>query len=223
MKRWITKQQLLDLVKNKSFRTEDEFRDYITPELIKLFKISEDQIVTEKETTSFDGLRSERADIIINSKDDFFNKALIVIELKLSRNIEKYCDGNLIGAQKQLSKYCQDTRSPYGILLSEDYCFIYRNKFFNYDQIPKRTMDKLPTIKKIEKKIVLELLTTFFLSRKSLPIIILILIITSFLSAFFNVISKTYGFITLSIISLTIGIIGLLVFLLLYFVFKIFD
>lgn len=118
MNHWITKRQILELVKDKNFESEDEFRGYLAPQLSKLFGIKNDQIDTESDTTSFDKTLSNRVDIVIRT-DDRFRKAILVIELKLTRSVEKYKDGEYEEAVKQLHKYSQDTRATYGILLTE--------------------------------------------------------------------------------------------------------
>lgn len=118
MARFITKQQILDLVKGQDFETEDNFRNYLAPQLSKLFRIKKDQIDIESDTTSFDKTLSNRVDIVVRT-DDQFRKAILVIELKLTKSVEKFKNGEYEEAVKQLHKYSQDTRAPYGILLTE--------------------------------------------------------------------------------------------------------
>ena len=130
MAKAITKQQILDLVKGKSFATEDELRDYLIPQLAILFKVSESQVDKEPITTSFDRTLSNRADIIIRTDGDILKKAFIVFELKLSKSVDKFKGVDYGDTGKQLKKYCQDTRAPYGVLLTEDFCAIFRNKYF---------------------------------------------------------------------------------------------
>lgn len=174
MNKSILKQQILDLVKNKSFETEDEFRDYLAPQLVKLFRVKDSQIEVESITTSFDSTLSNRADIIIKTDGDNFKKAFIVFELKLSKSIDKFNDGDYTEANKQLKKYCQDVRAPYGVLLTENFCAIYRNKYFSYDQEPKRSeKEEIPTISQIEDLMAKEAILDAWLHNKSIKYILL--------------------------------------------------
>lgn len=174
MNKSILKQQILDLVKNKSFETEDEFRDYLAPQLVKLFRVKDSQIEVESITTSFDSTLSNRADIIIKTDGDNFKKAFIVFELKLSKSIDKFNDGDYTEADKQLKKYCQDVRAPYGVLLTENFCAIYRNKYFSYDQEPKRSeKEEIPTISQIEDLMAKEAILDAWLHNKSIKYILL--------------------------------------------------
>ncbi len=223
MKRWITKHEILDLVKGKTFNSEDEFRDYIAPKIALLFKVKDNQISTEPETTSFDGTLSNRADIVVQT-DDNFHKALVVIELKLVKSIEKFYGGSYEAPRKQLHKYCQDTRAPFGILLTEESCFIYKNKYFSYNQIPKRELaDRIPCIEKIEDIVAFYALIDFLLYKKSSKYLLWIFL---GLSTFFiadNAITKTFGLGASMIVALVVGIVTTGVLFLLAFVFKIFD
>jgi hypothetical protein len=176
MNKSITKQQILNLIKDQSFKTEDEFREYLVPQLVKLFKVKENQVEIESITTSFDHTLSNRADIIIKTDGDNFKKAFIVFELKLSKSVEQFKNGDYTEADKQLKKYCQDVRAPYGVLLTEDLCAIYRNKYFSYDQEPKREpKNQIPSIKEIENIIAKEALIDFLFLNKSTKYILLII------------------------------------------------
>lgn len=178
MSNCITKQQILNLIKNQNFKTEDEFRDFLIPKLAILFRIKEEQIDKEPITTSFDKTLSNRADIIIRNDDYKFKKAYIVFELKLSKNVDKFKGGDYSEPEKQLKKYCQDTRAPYGVLLTEDFCAIWRNKYFSYDQEPNRIDEnKIPSIKNIEDIIAKESLLDFFLQNKSTKYLFLSIIL----------------------------------------------
>ncbi|HEX9008643.1 MAG TPA: hypothetical protein VF837_05270 [Patescibacteria group bacterium] len=65
--------------------------------------------------------------------------------------MEIFKNGDYTDADKQLKKYCQDVRAPYGVLLAENFCAIYRNKYYSYDQEPKRVeKEEIPTISQIE-------------------------------------------------------------------------
>jgi hypothetical protein len=211
MRRWVTKQEILNLVKDKHFNNEDEFRDYIAPLLCKLFGLNENQIEKEAVTTSFNYDNSNRADIIIKT-DDNFKKAIIVIELKLSRNIDNFKQGIYKPAVRQLTKYSQDTRAPYGILLTEDFCAIFRNKYFSYNQEPKRVKkDKIPEIKRIEDKMALYTFLDFILYERSMKYMILLDSFILILGSIFGAIISSFGFIVgvtiSSFIALSVGFI----------------
>jgi hypothetical protein len=185
MSKVITKQQILKLVENKYFKSEKELEDYIIPFLIELFKIKTHQIDRQSITTSFDHTLSNCADIVIRTDDDF-KKAMIVIELKLSRSIEKFKDGDYEEAIKQLHKYSQDTRVPYGILLTDESCFIYKYKYFVGDQEYKReSKDYLPMINEIEDKMALNAFLNFALHKKALKYIFLILLVVFLIFSIF--------------------------------------
>jgi len=223
MNRYISKQQILDLFKGKNFKSEDEFRDYLTPQLSKLFRVKKDQIDIESDTTSFDKTLSNRVDIVVRT-DDQFRKAILVIELKLTKSVEKYKDGEYEDAVKQLHKYSQDTRAPYGILLTEVSCAIFKNKYFSYNQVPKRVpTDKLPSIDKIEDEMAIYALLDFLLYKKSMKYFLIITFFITTLVIFFNVFSKIYGFGVTAISFLIIETIAIVIGAILLIVFKVFD
>jgi hypothetical protein len=163
----ITKQQLLWLVGDEYFKSEKEFEEYIIPRLIKLFKIKPSQIDRQSITTSFDYTLSNCADIVIRT-DDNFERAMVVIELKLSRNVEKYKEGSYEESRKQLNKYCQDVRALYGILLTDIDCHVFENKYFFKDQKWKRNeSDCLPGIDIIERRMTFNALVDFIFRKYS--------------------------------------------------------
>ena len=209
MARFITKQQILDLVKDQHFETEDNFRDYLAPKLAELFKVNKEQVETEPVTTSFDGTLSNRADIIIRNEDGNFKKALIVFELKLSKSVDKFNNGDYTGTDKQLKKYCQDVRAPYGVLLTENFCAIYRNKYFSYDQEPKRGLKNIiPTIEGIENIMAKEALVDFFFLNKSLKYIYYLIFVLIIYFLFAVSLEKAFGLWISMLISFLISIIG---------------
>jgi len=223
MNRWITKQQILDLFKDKNFESEDEFRNYLAPQLSKLFRIKKDQIDIESDTTSFDKTLSNRVDIVVRT-DDQFRKAILVIELKLTNSVEKFKNGDYEEAVKQLHKYSQDTRAPYGILLTEVSCAIFKNKYFSYNQVPKRIpTDKLPSIDKIEDEMAIYALLDFLLYKKSMKYILIITFLITTLVIIFNVFSKIYGVGATTISFLIIETIAIVIGVILLIVFKVFD
>lgn len=163
----ITKQQILWLVGNGNFKSEKEFEEYIIPKLIKLFKIKQTQIDRQSITTTFDYTLSNCADVVIRT-DDNFERAMVVIELKLSRNVEKYKEGDYEESIKQLNKYCQDVRALYGILLTDIDCHVFENKYFFKSQKWKRVeSDCLPDIDTIEKRMTFYSLMDFVFRKYS--------------------------------------------------------
>jgi len=199
----------LDLVKDRVFNTEDEFRDYLAPKLVTLFEIKKEQIKMEVTTTSFGYGLSNRADIIIEGDFGRFRKALIVFELKLSKSVEKFKNGDYTEAIKQLKIYCQDTRAPYGILLTENFCAIYRNKYFSYDQEPKRIEeDVIPSIDGIQNIMTRDSALDFSLQDKSSKYFLVVISFFIFLYYFFSKISESNLFFSL--------ILSFLVFFVLY-------
>lgn len=226
MNKPITKQEILNLAKDQNFNTEDEFRDYLVPRLAKLFKVKESQVEKESITTSFDYTLSNRADIIIRTDGDNFKKAFIVFELKLSKNVDKFNDGDYTEADKQLKKYCQDVRAPYGILLTENFCAIYRNKYFSYDQEPKRVEEnKLPSVNKIEDIMAKEAFLDAWLHNKSGKYMLLI---TLFLFVLLTIIGSVKIIFGLNLISTYIlyffsGIMIVLISIAIFLIRKTFD
>jgi len=226
MNKPITKQEILNLVKDQNFNTEDEFRDYLAPLLVKLFKVKDNQIETEPLTTSFDFTLSNRADIIIKTDGDNFKKAFIVFELKLSKSIEQFKNGDYTNANKQLMKYCQDVRAPYGVLLTEDFCAIYRNKYYSYDQEPKRIKEnKLPSINKIEDIMAKEAILNAWFHHKSGKYIFYITLFLFVLLTIIGSVKIIFGLnlISISILSFFSGILIALISVIIFLFRKTFD
>jgi hypothetical protein len=221
--KWISKQQILNLAKGKNFGSEDEFRDHIAVKIEKLLEVKHSQISIEPDTTSFDRTLSNRADIVIRT-DDNLKKAILVIELKLMRNVDKYKLGDYEDPVKQLKKYCQDTRAPFGILLTEVSCAIYKNKYFFYNQEPKRVEeDKLPSIESIEDTMALYALLDFLLYRKSTKYIIYLTLSFWILGLIFKSVTTNYGFWASMGYAFIIGSMVTVVLLIMAKVFKIFE
>ena len=151
MKRYFYGENFTKLVEGIHFNSEPEFRDYITPKIRELLKIKKNQIHNEKVTTQFDWTLSNCADILISS-DENSSKILLVIELKLERFINKFYKGNFTHAAKQLHKYCQNTRAPYGLLLTEEKYLIYHYEYSDSNSKPKRK-NKIPKIISIEREV----------------------------------------------------------------------
>lgn len=139
------------LVEKKDFDNEKEFEEYMILRLKNLFRVEEKQINYEVTTTPFEYKGSKRADIVIRSKD-IFGRILIVIELKLERNIEKFYDDSWELAAKQLHKYSQDVRATYGILMTEEKCLIYRYRWYKDKQDFQNHPTSIPNIRKVEEQ-----------------------------------------------------------------------
>lgn len=177
MSKYITKQHFLDLIEAKLFKSEKEFEFYIRPMLIELFNIKESQLSEQETITSFDGVLSNRADIIIKS-DEEFPHPLVVIELKLENSIKKFQKEDFSLASKQLHKYCQQVRSPYGILLTDQNCFMWSYKYYTSFNTPPQRIEnnKIPTIKHIENELAAKSLIGFVFYDKSAKYIRIIII-----------------------------------------------
>lgn len=155
MKIFFTKKDFLDLLKGRDFISEEELQKLVMESLPELLGVKTSQIEIESNTTSFDGTLSNRADILINT-DSELPRVLVVIECKLHKSVAFYNDENYTEAVKQLHKYCQDVRAPYGIVLSDTFCAIYSYKYWRYNMLPERiSEDKIPDLRKIENEIAL--------------------------------------------------------------------
>jgi hypothetical protein len=171
MSRWIYKKEILNIFEGKNFDTEEEMEKYVVSKLPSLLKIKPEQIDQQSVTTSFDGTLCNCADIVIRTDDDF-KKAILVIELKLTKSVDKFKNSDYTEAVKQLHKYCQDVKSPYGILLTENICFIYKYKYFRYDNEPEREEEnRIPNMGKIEDQIALYAFVDFLIHKKSMKYI----------------------------------------------------
>lgn len=173
MANYISRERLIDLTSGKRFQTEKEFEEFITPKIVDLFMIENSQIVNQETTTTFDYTLSNCADIVIKSKGEF-SRILVVIELKLERNINKYNNTDWTNASKQLHKYCQDVRAPYGIVLSEDKCLIYHYKWYREQTGYNDHPDKIPSIRRIEEEVVQSLFIEAIVHEKSLKYIYIV-------------------------------------------------
>lgn len=155
MSKFISTKDFLGLLENKDFEREEEIRDLLVQKLPELLDIKKEQIKVEPLTTSFDFTLSNRADILIQT-DGEFNKIILVIECKLHKSVENFKDSSYVDATKQLHKYCQDVRAPYGILLSDKFCAIWHYRYFEYDKLPERVeTNRIPKINKIVEEMAL--------------------------------------------------------------------
>lgn len=180
MSKWIYKKEIKDIFDGKSFNTEKEMEEYVVSKLPSLLKIKPEQIDRQSITTSFDGKISNCADIVIRSDDPDFKKALLVIELKLTKSVDKFKNGDYTEAVRQLSKYCQDVRANYGILLTEENCFIYFYNYVRRDQESIRVeTDRIPNIKIIEDRATREAFIEFVVRKGSLKYTYLIILLSS--------------------------------------------
>jgi hypothetical protein len=177
MSRWIYKKEILEILKGKSFDTEEEMEKYVVSKLPSLLKIKPEQIDQQSVTTSFDGTLCNCADVVIRSDDPDFKKAILVIELKLTKSVDKFKNSDYTEAVKQLHKYCQDVRALYGILLTEETCFIYRYDYLVKDQRGLRVeTDRIPNMKRLEDKTTREALFDFVVRKRSFKYVCLLLL-----------------------------------------------
>lgn len=155
MDKFISSKDLQNILVNREFSKEEEIRDLVAEKLPSLLKIDKHQIKVEPLTTSFDFTLSNRADILVKTPGEF-NKIILVIECKLHISVENFKESSYVDATKQLHKYCQDVRAPYGILLSDKFCAIWHYKYFEYDKQPERVEEnKIPEVKKIMEEMAL--------------------------------------------------------------------
>jgi len=153
--KFIHSKDFLELLENRKFNEEAEIRDLVTEKLPALLKVDKDQVKTEHLTTSFDYTLSNTADIFVKTPGEF-NKVMLVIECKLDKSIEIFKGGSYVDATRQLHKYCQDVRAPYGILLSDKFCGIWHYRYFEYDKEPERIEEnKIPEVRKIIEEMAL--------------------------------------------------------------------
>jgi hypothetical protein len=113
----------LNFINKKKYNNENEIEEYCFNNLSKLLNIKQERINRQTTTTPFDGTLSNRTDLIIYSKN-VPDQIIIVFELKFHKTIVDYHGGLYEKGIKQLHKYCQDVKSPYGVLLSEKKCYI---------------------------------------------------------------------------------------------------
>ncbi len=232
MSKSITKEQILDLIKGYNFRTEEEMEKYVVSKLPKLLEIKESQIERQFYTTNFDGRCSNRADIIIRSDDEI--KVLLVIELKLSKSLEKYNDGNYEDSVKQLYKYAQDVRAPFGLLLTDISCHIFENRFYIKGRNYKRSdNDILPTIKELEKRVTFNCFIDFLICKYSLKYnlfiifayLLIVLFFIIFSTFFSHLLSSFFTGISLLLVGylLSLLIVFIIVYFAVIFIFKIWQ
>lgn len=150
MPKFLTKQDFLSLVTKKKYNTEEEFENDIKSKLPTLLDVDKEQVTNQFYTLGFDGPQHNRADIVIKSKEEVPH-ALIVIELKIDRFIDKFDQENFTRAANQLRKYCQNIKALYGVILTEEKCLMYK---FNYRQLGswRDEVSQIPFPDKIDKE-----------------------------------------------------------------------
>ena len=144
-----SRENIQDLVSNKLFQKEEAMQDFLMSEFSNFFEISKDRIKSEWRTTLIDDTLSNRCDIaILGEKRN--KQVLIVFELKLEKSLENYSNYDI--AKRQLHKYCQDVRCPFGILLSEKKCCIFKYDFKD-SLMRMEGIEQLPDLVEIENNI----------------------------------------------------------------------
>jgi len=143
------KKEFLEIFKKKIFASEESMERYFVETIPAILRVSEQRVLKQVPTTSFEGKQSNICDVVVLSKTQR-KQVIIVFELKLDKNVKKYSDYET--AKKQLHKYCQDLNSPYGILLSETKCIIFH---YEYDgsELQHIEIQSLPPTEEIEKEV----------------------------------------------------------------------
>lgn len=175
-----TPNTFLNKISGHSFDSEEALVRYFETIAPAIFEINKTRIVKELRTTSFDGTLSNLADLMIL---DNFNRtqAIVAFEFKLDKSINNYKGGSYENAENQLHKYCQDLNVPYGVLISDKICeifkYTYRGSIFSTEKVLC-----LPSLTEIEKELKLdnkpdkEKIKTNFLDRNKVYIITLLII-----------------------------------------------
>ena len=146
-----TARTFLNKVSGHKFKTEEDLVRYFETITPAIFEINKSRIVKELRTTANDGTLSNLADLVILDNFDR-TQALVGFEFKLDKSITSYKGGSYEDAANQLHKYCQQLRVPYGVLISDKICEIYRYSFrgsmFNFEKVIC-----LPALTEIEKEL----------------------------------------------------------------------
>jgi len=150
MDRFLTKKDFRFLVEKREYKSEEELESVVIQKLPRLLNVKPSQVTNQFCTTGFDGTLSNCADIVVKSNEDVPHP-LIVIELKLDKNIKQYHGENYTEAEKQLRKYCQDIRASYGIILTDNYCLMYRFDYLAPESTRER-IEKIPFPEEIDKE-----------------------------------------------------------------------
>lgn len=146
-----TPRTFLNKISGHKFNTENDLVRYFETIAPAIFEIDKTRIVKELRTTSFDGTLSNLADLMIL---DNFNRtqAIVVFEFKLDKSITNYKGGSYEDAKNQLHKYCQDLNVPYGVLISDKICEIFKYKYRGSIFSTEKVLC-LPSLIEIEKEI----------------------------------------------------------------------
>jgi len=189
MPKYLTPTDFQKLVSKKEYSSEEELEREVMEKLPALLKIKPSQIQNQVTTTSFDKTLSNCCDIVVSS-DEEIPHVIYIIEIKRDKMIEKYHQGDYINAVKQLHKYCQDVRSPYGILLTETVCIFYKHRYYKQDYKPEKTQKILYPMR-AEEKITQRSLIEFIYHKSSLKYVYIFLII---LALYFFISTRSLGY-----------------------------
>lgn len=146
-----TPNTFLNKLSGHYFDSEEAMVRYFETISPAIFEINKTRIVKELRTTANDGTLSNLADLVIL---DNFNRtqALVAFEFKLDKSIENFKGGSYEDAENQLHKYCQQLKVPYGVLISDKICeifkYTFRGSIFNSEKV-----FCLPSLTEIEKEI----------------------------------------------------------------------
>lgn len=189
MPKYLTPSDFKKLVSKKEYLSEEELEREVMSKLADLLKVKPSQIENQVTTTSFDKTLSNCCDIVVRS-DEEIPHVIYVIEIKRDSMIEKYHQGDYLNAVKQLHKYCQDVRSPYGILLTETVCIAYKHRYYKQDYKPEK-IQKILYPKQIEEKITQRSFIEFVGHKSSLKYVYIVLFI---LALYFFISTRFLGY-----------------------------
>jgi hypothetical protein len=148
---YLTKNDFCSLISKKTYSSEKELETEVLKKLPALLKVKPSQVDNQFITTTFDANLSNCADIVVRS-DEEIPHVLLIIELKIDRNINKYHNENYTLSARQLQKYCQDVRALYGVILTDNVCLMYHYDFHNLIN-DRNSIDKIPYPNEIDKEL----------------------------------------------------------------------
>lgn len=180
MPKYLTKKDFRSLAAKKEYKSEDELEDEVIKKLPALLNVKSSQVTNQFCTTGFDGTLSNCADIVVKTNEDIPHP-LIVFELKLDRNIKKFHGENYTEAEKQLRKYCQDIRALYGIILTDNYCLMYRFDYNNPESTRER-IEKMPFPEAIDKEMGRQIMFNAILHPHSFKYLVIVLLALSYVA-----------------------------------------
>ncbi|MBN2096576.1 hypothetical protein JW752_04255 [Candidatus Peregrinibacteria bacterium] len=116
----LTKEKLLGMTGDRRFESEEDFKDFMMPEVKDALVIGEERMGEEPASTAAD---DNRYDIYIYDAQTRREK-LIVIGLKTVKSTPKLTEHDI----NNFHRYCRDEKVLYGALLTETECHLYQYK-----------------------------------------------------------------------------------------------